>query len=118
MKTIGISFTLKGQDQEKIFSALETIAKKHGNSLLVHGFLPRKIVEEKQFPTDVVDKLEALFPLQLNLWKEKPLRVEMAEVLSRLGGKVYVIGEVKEGVEEEISLYKAKGLEIVEIFLP
>jgi hypothetical protein len=118
MEAIVVAFTLKGQDQSKIFQRLIDVAENNPNKILIHGFLPRKIVEEKNIPTDVVDTLEALFPVQLNMFDKAPLRAEMVEVAKKLNAKVYIIGEVKEGVKEEADLYNAASLEIIHLPLP
>lgn len=112
MYAIAISLTLKEQDKNEILSLLEYLAYHLKGAdkpvVLVHGFLPRRVVLEKGFSTSVVDALDKLFPIQLNLWDGVPLRQEMADVLERLNGDAYVIGDVKEGVAEEVNLYERK----------
>jgi hypothetical protein len=112
MKAIVIAFTLKGQDFENILPQLRKVSEENPSCILIHGFLPRRVLEEKHIPTDVVNALENLFPVQLNMFNEKPLREEMVDVAKKLEATVYVIGEVKEGVAEEVELYKAAGLPV------
>ena len=114
MKTIAISFSLKDQSFESISEKLQMIADLHPNSLVVHGFLPRAEVEKRELPTDVVDALDILFPLQLNLNRDgQPLRAEMAYVMNKLEGRVYVIGEIVDGVKEQLDEYAKYNLEVV-----
>lgn len=116
MKAIAISFTLKNQPQDKIFAKLEVIQKANPDALLIHGFLPKKILLEKGFPpTDVIDKLEELFPVQLNMYNEKPLRKEMAQVAVKLNARVYVIGNIIEGVEEDVNSYEKEGVQFTHV---
>lgn len=110
MKTIAISFTLKDQDENEILELVKLVAKQayreNENVILIHGFLPTHIVLEKGFSTKVVDLLHTLFPIQLNLWNEKPLRAEMAQTANNLFADVYFIGQIKEGVLDEFQLYR------------
>lgn len=116
MKAIVLAFTLKGQEFHKISDALQTVKEKVGeDTVVIHGFMPRLEIEKRGFSTEVVDMLETTFPIRLNVYNGKPLRSEMAELASKLEAKVYVVGEVKEGVLEEVNFYKEQGLEIVEI---
>jgi hypothetical protein len=80
LKFIVIAFTLKGQDQQEIFKLLDHVKELEPDVVLIHGFLPRRIIMEKQFSTDVVDKLDSLFPNQINLFNGQPLRLCMTEV--------------------------------------
>ena len=117
METIIVAFTLKGQDFEQIRLKLAVLAGKLPNpTLLIHGFLPKAVLEEKKIPTDVIDALTEYFPLQLNMFANgKPLRAEMAEIASKLNATVYVIGEIKEGVAEEKALYEGKGVKVIHL---
>lgn len=119
MQSIIIAFTLKGQNFKQIAAILNLMADDFhpAETILIHGFLPRRILMEKSIPTDVVDTLEKYFPCQLNLFYDGPLRKEMAEVGKSLQAAVYVIGEPAEGVAEEVALYKAAGLGIVYLSL-
>lgn len=118
MKAIVIAFTLKNQDPMGILATLETIKELEPDAILIHGFLPRQVVLHKQLPMDVVNALEEHFPIQLNMWKEVPLRDEMAVVAKRLKAQVYVIGDIREGVRDEVDLYRSQGLNIVHFPLP
>lgn len=117
MNTAVIAFTLKGQD----FYLIEKHIKRLSNDLsqrtiLIHGFMPRKAVVERGWSVEVVDALQHYFPIQLCMHDgEKVLRDEMAEIAEKLGAAVYVIGDIKEGVKEEVLLYEQKGLEIIPI---
>ena len=113
MKAIVLAFTLKGQDLEKVLSTLAAVKADHPDAICIHGFLPRKEVEARKIPTGVVDALDQHFPIQFNMFADgKPLRKEMRTVAVRLDAQVCVIGEVKEGVAEEVGLYKAAELPI------
>lgn len=106
MRSIAVSFTLKDQDENEILEHLASLATYVGTgTILIHGFLPRRIVLEKEYSTAVVDALDKHFPIQLNLWKDAPLRDDMAQAVFDLSADVFVIGEVKEGVAEEVALY-------------
>lgn len=110
-----LSFTLKDQDFEKIKAKIIEIKDQYPNHFLIHGFLPRAEVIAKNIPTDVVDLLDYCFPVQFNMWNGYTLRDLMVNVAQRLDAKIFVIGEVKEGVAEEVELYKKKDLEITYI---
>lgn len=114
MQAIIIAFTLKGQDFEKIEKVLAEISSKKLHPILaIHGFMPRRVLIEKNFPLNVVNALDKHFPMQLNMYYDgQPLRQEMAVVGRKLDATVHLIGEMKEGVAEEIDLYKREGLAI------
>jgi hypothetical protein len=118
MKFIAIAFTLKGQNQQELFKLLDQVKELEPEAVLIHGFLPRSVVVARQLPTDVVDKLHSLFPVQINLFNGQPLRHCMAEVAYATDATVYALGDIKEGVAEEIDLYRARGLNIVNITAP
>lgn len=111
MQAVVLAFTLKGQDEEKIVLRIREIRQLYPKVILIHGFMPRKLVEEKGWSTKIIDELEQ-FPVRLNMYDGKPLREEMATVASKLKANVIVIGEIKEGVLEEVNLYKQKFLEV------
>jgi hypothetical protein len=117
MKSIVLAFTLKGQDFHKISDALQIVKEQIGtDTIVIHGFMPKAEVEKRGFSTEVVDLLETTFPVRLNMYNNgKPLRTEMAEVATKLQAKVYIVGEIKEGVAEEVNYYKEHSLEIVEV---
>lgn len=117
MKMIALAFTLKGQNFSEIKKVLADLRPKIGPAVLVHGFMPRELVVKQGFSTDLVDTLEEMFPFQLNLFADgAPLRKDMAELLKQAGAQVYVIGEVKDGVAEEVGLYQANRIQVS--FLP
>ena len=113
MKAIVLAFTLKEQNVEKLLSTVAAVKKDYPDAICIHGFLPRKEVEARKIPTGVVDTLDQHFPIQLNMCVDgKPLRTDMRTIAIRLNAQVCVIGEVKEGVAEEVQLYKAAELPI------
>lgn len=112
MKFIAISFTLKDQPFDQIKKVLEILSKQIGTACLVHGFMPREAVIEKGFSTEVVDTLKELFPIQMNCYDGGPQRDLMASVIKQTYGEVYAIGEIKEGVAEEVELYKKQKISI------
>lgn len=117
MKYIAISFTLKDQPFDSIKFVLEELSRqtggKSGHTVLVHGFMTRQAVIEKGFSTEVVDALSELFPYQLNCFVNGvPDRKRMAVIIKESRGTVYTIGEVKEGVKEEVDLYEANGINV------
>lgn len=120
-KVIAVSFTLKGQDFAKIAEALRNI--KQGfpdNTLCVHGFMPKEVVEEKGFSTEVVDTLDEIFPHQkcfFNKETGKPNREKMAEYVKATGATVFIVGEANEGVAEELEFYKNTGNTIKHVAL-
>jgi|SRR3569833_2778378 len=111
MDAIAISFSLKGQNFDAILSKLSDIAD-NNDAILIHGNLPRHEVIKRRLSTDLVDKLDELFPIQLNMWNEKVLRPEMGEMATKLNAQIYVIGQVIGGVAEEVKIYKSNGLNI------
>lgn len=116
MKAIVLAFTLKGQPFEKISEGLKQVKNIiNDNTVVIHGFMPLQEVKQRGFGTEVVDELEKLFPVRLNMYNTKPLREEMADIASSLEAQVFVVGEIKEGVAEEVELYKKAGLTIVRV---
>lgn len=114
---IAISFTLKGQPFEKIKPILEIIRDKirltNEIPILVHGFMPRSVVLEKGFSTDVVDGLAEIFPLQLNCYVNgKPSRETMAGILDEFSGEAFIVGEIVDGVMEERDFYQMEDIPI------
>lgn len=113
MKAIVIAFTLKNQDFEKIATVLQRIQNEEKPDLVIHGFMTRAAVLEKGFNTDVVDLLDSLFSRQRIFFKDgKPLRSEMVECAIEKNATVHVIGEIKEGVEEEVNLYLKHSVQV------
>lgn len=111
---IAISFTLKGQEVEKIAKVLENIASKVENPVLIHGFMPRELVVAKGWNTDALDSIEKNFPIRINLYDpniSQPMRQEMANMVFITGGSVHVIGQCVEGVALEVELYQSFGVQ-------
>ena len=118
MRAIVLAFTLKGQEFPLIAEGIKKVAEEVGeNVILIHGFMPREEVSKRGFSTEVLDLLETTFPVRLNMYNQKPLRNEMASVAKSLQATVFVIGEIKEGVAEELELYRNHALEINEIVI-
>lgn len=114
MKAIVIAFTLKEQELQAIFSKLQLIKGIEPEAILIHGFMPRREVLERGYSTELLDRLDELYPIQLNMWKGgMPLRPAMAGVAADLEADVYVIGDMKYGVAEEVDLYRNYGLNII-----
>ena len=114
MKAIALSFTFKGlsnEEFEKVAAHVRSLSPKSGEDqvILIHGHMPRKIVEQKGWDTKLCDLLDECFPIQLNMYHEKTLRPEMAETAYLLDADIYVIGDGCGGVAEEIALYEAEG---------
>ncbi len=118
MKAIVVAFTLKGQDLEKILDVLENVQHARHEHILIHGFMPIAEVEKKGWDPALAKALHQLFPVQLNMYDGRPLREEMAEVAKKLDAEIVVIGEVRDGVAEEVELYKELGLKINYLALP
>jgi len=114
VKSLVIAFTLKGQDfNVQIRPVVQAIKAKHPNAdVLVNGFMPRAVVEQKGYDTSVCDCFDSLFPHQLSIYDVKtgPQRHFMARLARELRAKVYIIGDVVDGVKEEAEYYSAYGL--------
>lgn len=121
MNFIAISFTLKNQPFADIQKVLQMISSQFGgasgNTVLVHGFMPRDVVVAKGFDTEVVDGLKKLFPLQINCYDTAPIRSQMVDIIKRNKGRVFVVGTVIDGVAEEVALYEAAGVKVQELGL-
>ncbi|MDR0874210.1 MAG: hypothetical protein LBN27_12220 [Prevotellaceae bacterium] len=116
MKSIILSFSLKGQEFSEIKERILEIKKNlHEDAMLIHGFMPRKEIEEKGFSMEVNDFFDEHFPLKLNMYNGGVLRKEMAKIGSELKADVFVIGEIKAGVKEEVDLYRSFNLPIIEV---
>lgn len=123
MRYICISFTLKGQDWEKIAAVLDSIALEYEGKdvVLIHGFLPRHILRERGIPETVLDKLQNLFYYQINCVNPhngEVNRMTMANLADKLNARVYVVGEIQEGVSAEVDEYQRLGLQIIHRPLP
>lgn len=122
MKFIAISFTIKGQKMSDIKPVLEQLseryAAKSGKTALIHGFMPRHAVVEKGFSTELVDTLDELFPEQVSCYQfstGKPNREAMMAIVADSGAEVYAIGDIIEGVAEEVKLYREAGVHVSEL---
>lgn len=131
MKTdVSIHFTTKGQTVQEINTKFNEYIRSNQESLpfdfsekteprsiLHHCFLPEKIVKEKGFATDIYEDI--LHPTSENkvCWfgtsdygLEWDRRL-MLENLAKLKGVSVFIGEIKEGVSEELKLAEELGIE-------
>ncbi len=109
MRVIVLAFTLKGQNKEDILKIVRSLKEQYNPSdtLCIHGFMPRKLLIEKNIPTDVIDAIEETFPMIANCHNgEEPHRGLMGVMSGALSAEVLVIGEIKEGVAEEINIYR------------
>ena len=131
MKTdVSIHFTTKGQTVEEINTKFNNyIENNQGNlpfdfserteprSVLHHCFLPEKVVKEKGFDTAIYDDI--LHPTSEHkvcwfgtsdyglVWDRRL----MLENLAKLKGVAVFIGEIKEGVADELKLVQELGIE-------
>lgn len=117
MRYIGISFSLKGQDIADIRESLEKISQQlggtTGDTILVHGFMPKHVVVEKGFSTDWADMFNELFPIQINCYANGATdRKLMAKILKEQGGEAWIVGDVIDGVREEEAIYMENLLNI------
>lgn len=114
MKTIVLSLTLVSQDAGKILSTLVDIKKEYPEAICIHA-LPLKKMLEKPIEEDIVYYLQKNFPNQLNMYNDEigePLRRVMRTVAVKLDAQVCVIGDVRNGVNVEVELYKNADLPI------
>jgi len=120
MKFIAVSFTIKGQKISDIKPVLEQLSERHGgksgHTALIHGHMPRHVVVEKGFFTELVDILDELFPVQIGCYHNgKTNRELMLAIIADSGAEVYAIGEIIEGVAEEVKLYREAGIHVSEL---
>ena len=116
MQAIVIAFTLKDQDPIEIVRKIRKLRTTFEETpLLIHGFMPRKEVQERGWSTLILDALDTAFPVQCNMYENGPLREEMVDLAVSLSATVYVIGDIKHGVKEEFDLYYANTLPINKI---
>lgn len=110
-KTVAISFTLEGQDFDKISEKLESIKSDVEAGLeagteveLAHRFMTRDEIVKQDLSTQIVDKLDALFPRQVHFFApsiDKPDAERFAEYVQQRNGDVYFIGDIKDDVLED-----------------
>jgi hypothetical protein len=116
MKAIVIAFSLKHQSFDEIRYSVQAIREYHKEEvILIHGFMPKKEIKKRGFSDQVGILFRKHFPIQLNMYCDGVLRLEMAEVACMLDATIYVIGEIKGGVKEELDLYKMYELKIIEM---
>ena len=135
MKTdVSIHFTIKGQNVEDLNSKLDKWFTENQENLLFdfserteprsvlhHCFLPKKIVEEKGFSTEVYDVILDSLSEQKVCWfgtSDYGLvwdRQLMLENIAKLDGVCVFLNEIKEGVKEEYDIAKELGIDIIEI---
>jgi len=116
LKHIVIAFTLKGQEFASIAPVLEKIAALNPDAELIHGFMSRADIEAKGFSTEVIDKLDELFAgRQISFYEDNvgPNREAMKNYAYQNSATAYVIGNVKEGVKEEIISYIKANIKVV-----
>jgi hypothetical protein len=101
---LAISFTLKGRKTlEQIAEGVKKLAYQNPEATLIHGFMPKDLVQRMNFSTDLVDMLDNCFPKQINFYDK---RQEMVEFVKSMGCNVYIIGEdIIDGVAIEYDLY-------------
>jgi len=119
-----ISFSLKPLKEagrtfeDAILPELEKIAAAAPENTLHHGFLSREVLEEKGWPTNVVDALDRLWPKQVR-YSDAYGHVDrkfMSEEAKRLGVlKVFAIGPLVEGVADEVAAYESQGITVGEL---
>lgn len=118
-----LHFTIKGQSVEEIKQAFaDFVVDQHfypNVGIMHHCFLPRKIVTEKGFPTELVDFLDEVTPRNV-CWNDgitdiHDHRLSMIQHMTATNGLAIFIGEIKEGVAEELDLCHKWGLQTIKI---
>ena len=115
MKTVVLSFTLKGQDLNRIIGKIIEIKEAEGDCFLISGHMPRHVVQMRGYNLELVMCFEHYFPMQANFFDfhtNSVRRTEMADLARLTRATVYCIGAEVEGVAEELALYRSKGLPI------
>lgn len=132
---VSIHFTLKGQTTTELNQKLDAFCSNENvhnpkfdfseraigapRNILHHCFLPKKIVEEKGFSTEVYDDILDPFSEDTVCWygtSECGLewdRILMLENLKKLDGIAIFLGEIKDGVAEEYEIAKQLGIECI-----
>jgi len=121
-----IHFTIKEQSLDVIKEKLNNFLKENKdnlvfdeNTVLHHCFLPREVVKEKGFSTDLVDFLDTICPNQVRWFGVAPTleksRLLMLNNLNGMDGSAIFVGEIKEGVKEELDLAMDCGVDIIQI---
>jgi len=122
-KNYTIHFTIKDQSLEKIKEKLKKYLDKlpfQEKALAFHHcFMPRTLVEEKGFSTDLVDVLDELcIPDQIRWYNTtdsiaESRRLMLNNIAQIPRAQALFIGEIKEGVKEEYDLAKQLGIDCV-----
>ena len=138
-KDYSVHFTLKGQTLEQIKEAFDILLMteslvKETDDVLHHCFLPRIVVEQRGWTTEVLDFLRQINPFKRICWyrttegdvayreseKEESIlrdRWTMLENLAKLKGTAFFIGAQIDGVKEEYEIAKSLGLRIIQIHI-
>jgi len=140
-KDYSVHFTLKGQTLEQIKEAFDILLmteklEKESDDVLHHCFLPRIVVEQRGWTTEVLDFLKGVNNRSRVCWyrategetiedgvidekKEAILRdrFTMLKNLAKLNGTAFFIGAQIDGVKEEYEIAKALGLRIIQIHI-
>src|SRR6476620_1220640 len=131
MKTdVSIHFTTKGQTVEEINKKLDDYFRSNQDALLFdfsekteprsilhHCFLPEKMVKEKGFSTQIYyDILHSISENKVCWFGTSDYGLEwdrrlMLENLAKLKGVAVFVGEIKEGVADELKLVQELGIE-------
>lgn len=118
-----VHFTTKGQSIDAIRNdLLNWFEKQMVYDFSVHTahhcFLPLKTVKEKGWSTDIYDKVLSAITDELVCWNGTTDNLEqsrflMLQNLKRVGGVAVFVGEIKDGVKEELELAEELGVEII-----
>lgn len=132
---LSIHFTLKGQTasqiDEKLNNWLESDkytgqfdfsenGETEPRNVLHHCFLPKKVVEQKGFSTEVWDMLETIsedIVCWNGVWNDGDAlcwdRKLMLENIKKVNGISIFIGEIIEGVKEEYDIAQELGIDCI-----
>lgn len=118
-----IHFTIKDQSleeiKEKLKKYLDELPFQERALAFHHCFMPRKLVEEKGFSTDLVDVLDELcVPDQVRWYNTtdsitESRRLMLNNIAQIPRGQALFVGEIKEGVKEEYDLAKRLNIDCV-----
>lgn len=125
-----IHFTLKEQSLDSIKEKLRKwycenvgtidLTSKDRQTVMHHCFLPREIVIENAYSTSLVDMLDTITKTQVR-WYNAGIegltesRWRMFENLKRVGGVAIFIGDIKEGVKEELEIANEKCIPVIHV---
>ncbi len=97
--------------EDSVYPVLKSIADRLPGSVLHHGFLPREEFIKRGFPTELVDTLDELFPMQVKYNINGELDIEnMVQAVKNY--KIFVIGDVSDGVHKDIELLQTLNADI------